>query len=164
VSALITARDGLSLSPPADEDVEAQMMIEKLLGQQLSVQDALRIAWVYNPRIRAEYSRLGVVGADVLQAGRLSNPKLYVAVLNSDVGGDANQVTFSIAQSFTDLLLLSSRSRLSKGEFERAKVQAGAAVMVLTRDVELRIGSINQLFVNRAEYRATAQRAGVEFA
>ena len=41
-----------------------------------------------------------------------------------------------LAQSFTDLLLLPSRSRLAKGEFERAKTQAGGAVMALTRDVE----------------------------
>lgn len=136
VSALITARDGLPLSSLPDEGTEAQTMVEELLGQQLSLEAALRIAWVHNPRIRAEYARLGIVGADVLQAGRLSNPTFSAAFLQSDVGGDANQVTFGLAQSFTDLLLLPSRSRLAKGEFERAKTQAGGAVMALTRDVE----------------------------
>ena len=135
VSAMVTARDGLALRPPADETTEAQT-IARLLGGELSAQDALRIAWVHNPRIRAEYARLGIVGADVLQAGRLSNPTLSAAVLHPDVGGEANQVTFGLAQSFTDLLLLPSRSRLAKGEFERAKTQVGGAVIALTRDVE----------------------------
>ncbi|TXH04503.1 MAG: TolC family protein [Nevskiaceae bacterium] len=136
VSALTTARGGPSLKSPDEADAQAQTVVESLLDLQLSVQDALSIALVRNPRIRAEYSRLGIAGAEVLEAGRLSNPTLSASILFANAAGAGNQTAFGLAQSFTDLLLLRSRSRLAKGAFERAKAQAGASVLELARDVE----------------------------
>ena len=136
VSFLTTARGIPSLTAPDDDNAQSQALINNLLGQQLSAPDALRIALMRNPRLRAEYSRLGIASAEVLQAGRLSNPTLSASVLFPNVAGEANQVGFGIAQNFIDLLMLPSRSRLAQGEFERAKAQAGAAVMDLTREVE----------------------------
>ena len=136
VSTHTAARGGPLIKPPGDEDSRTRTLIENLLSRQISVQDALSVALVHNARIRAEYSRLGFATADVLGAGRLNNPTFSASVLFSNVAGAANQVGFGLAQSFTDLLLLRSRLRLAKGEFVRAKLQAGAAVMTLTRDVE----------------------------
>jgi cobalt-zinc-cadmium efflux system outer membrane protein len=136
VSALTVARGGPSLQPGDDGDAQTLATIDNLLGQQLSVQDALGIALIHNPRIRAEYSRLGFASADVLEAGRLSNPTFSVSVLLSNAAGAADQVGFGLAQSFTNLLLFPSRSRFAKGELERVKAQVGAAVMALTRDVD----------------------------
>lgn len=136
VSALTAARGGPSLKAPDQDDAQVRTMIDSLLGRELKIQDALSIALVHNPSVRAEYARLGFAGADVLQAGRLSNPTLSVSVLFSNAAGAANQVGFGLAQRFTDLLLLPSRSRLAKGEFERTKAQVGGAVMALARDLE----------------------------
>ena len=136
VSAMSAARGGPAIKTPGDEDPQSQALIDDLLSQQIGVQDALRIALVHNPRIRAEFSRLGFATADVLEAGRLSNPTFSASVLFTNAPGAANQVGFGLAQNFTELLLLRSRLRFAKGEFGRAKLQAGAAVMTLTRDVE----------------------------
>ena len=136
VSALTTARGGPRIQAPDQADAESQAIMDRLLAQQLSAQDALSIALTHNPRVRAEYSRLGIASADVLEAGRLSNPTFSVSVLRPNVAGAANQIGFGLVQSFTDMLLLPSRSRLAKGEFARTKAQAAAAVMMLSRDVE----------------------------
>ena len=160
VSSLMVARGAPALMPPDQAQAQAKAAIGRLLGQQLSVEDALSIALVNNARIRAEYSRLGIAGSDVLEAGRLSNPRLSVSVLDSNAAGQADQVGFGLAQSFTDLLLLRARSRIASSAFERTKAQAGAAVMELTRDVEaawFRLVGAQQV----AEMRASvAQAAG----
>ncbi len=136
VAGLTAARGVPSIKPPGDEDARGRAQMEHLLSQQISEQDALGVALVHNPRIRAEFSRLGFATADVLEAGRLSNPTFSASVLFTNAPGAANQVGFGLAQNFTELLLLRSRVRIARGEFGRAKLQAGAAVMTLARDVE----------------------------
>jgi cobalt-zinc-cadmium efflux system outer membrane protein len=110
-------------------------LLEKLLQQPLTTESAIQIALINNPQIRVEYARLGIAAAAVYDAGRLSNPGLGASVMSSSESSAANQVTFGLAQSFTDLLLLSSRSRLADAQFERSKQEAGAAIINLAADV-----------------------------
>ena len=97
---------------------------------------ALRLALADNPRMGALYARLGLASADVYDAGRLSNPRFSGAVMTPDAAGEANQVTFGIAQRFTDLLLLPARQRFAAREFERVQFEVGQAVLDLALDVD----------------------------
>ncbi len=133
LNALVTARGGPAL-PAADAAQNA--WIHELLQQPLAVDDAVRIALSNNPRIRGEYARLGIASADVYDAGRLSNPRFSASVLNSSATGAADQVTFGLAQSFSDLLLLRARSRLASGEFARAKQQTAQDILNFVGEVE----------------------------
>ncbi|MGH9176640.1 MAG: TolC family protein, partial [Vicinamibacterales bacterium] len=56
--------------------------------------------------------------------------------LDSDEAGAADQVTFGLAQSFTDLLLLRARGRLARGELDRANHMAANEIFSLAADVE----------------------------
>lgn len=118
-------------------DVETRTLVAQWLAQPLTADRAVQIALVNNPAQRVVYARLGVASAEVYNAGRLSNPRFSAAVMFSDAAGAASQVTFGLAQSFTDLLFLSARSRLAEGEFERAKQQAGSEILKLAADVEM---------------------------
>ena len=133
VRSMVSDRRGHVLSEP---DSETQKLVADLLATPLTAESTVQIALVNNPRMRAEYARLGLAAAEVYTAGRLSNPRFSVATLFSNAADAANQVTFGLAQSFTDLLLLPARSRLAKGEFERAKQEAGSAIIELAADVE----------------------------
>ena len=97
---------------------------------------ALQLALADNPRVRSLYARLGLASADVYDAGRLSNPRFAGAVMTPSVAGEVNQLTFGIAQRFTDLLLLPARRRLAAREFERVQAEVGQAVLDLALDVD----------------------------
>lgn len=123
---------------PVNDDTQAgQRLLAELAGRPLSARDAIHLALVNNPGLKAEYARLGFAAADVYDAGRLSNPSLSASVLFPNVSGDANQVGFGLVQSFTDLLLLPARSRFAEGEFERAKLLVGMSALNLAADTEL---------------------------
>jgi cobalt-zinc-cadmium efflux system outer membrane protein len=131
VTALV-AEHGRDASAPAD----AGALVSELLAQPLSAEGAVRIALVSSPGLRSEYARLGIASADVYDAGRLANPTLAAALLDSNRSGAVSQRTFGIAQSFTSLILLSARSRLAAGELQRAQQSVAGAVLDLAAQVE----------------------------
>jgi cobalt-zinc-cadmium efflux system outer membrane protein len=136
VQTQITERGGAQL--PALDSVNnsaesAQLVTELLSHSPLTMDDAVRIALIANPKLRSEYAKLGLSGAEVYSAGRLSNPTLSASIL---FGGDGDKTTFGLAQSFTDLLLMPTRSRLAQAEFERAKVAMGGELIHFSAEVE----------------------------
>jgi outer membrane protein, heavy metal efflux system len=146
---------------PAQDDRDAGThLLAELAGKPLSARDAIHLALVNNPGLKAEYARLGFAAADVYDAGRLSNPSLSASVMFPNVSGEANQVGFGLAQSFTDLLLLPARSRFAEGEFERAKLLVGTAALNLAADTELaytRLAAAWQVLTMREAIAKAAQ-------
>lgn len=133
VAALLQSRG--QATNPADTGTARQLLAE--LGERpLGASDAVRLALVNNPQLKAEYARLGFAAADIYDAGRLSNPSLSASILFPNVSGEANLVGFGLAQSFTNLLLLPARSRFAQGEFERVQQEVGAQALNLAADVE----------------------------
>lgn len=114
----------------------AKEMFANFAGRPLSAADAVRMTLVNSPQLRAIYAELGVGAADVYEAGRLSNPTLSASVLFSSEPGASSQVGLGLVQNFTDLLLLSRRSRLAQTEFERIKQTVAAKVLALAADSE----------------------------
>jgi cobalt-zinc-cadmium efflux system outer membrane protein len=146
--------------PPTAGDTVASLLA-RLREQPLSAADAVRLALLNNPDMKAEYAGLGFAAADVYEAGRMANPLLSASVLFPDTGGEANQVGFGLAQNFTDVLLLRSRSRLAEGEYARARELIGAKALALAADTEaahLRVVGSWQLIAMR---EAVAQAATV---
>src|SRR6185503_14892651 len=58
--------------------------IEALLTEELTAETAVRIALMCNPALAAEYARLGIASAEAFRAGRLANPTLALAALDSN--------------------------------------------------------------------------------
>ncbi|MGH8496989.1 MAG: TolC family protein [Gammaproteobacteria bacterium] len=131
----LTAERGLDAAGQPDE--ETRELVHDLLSEPLSADDAVAIALLQNPRIRAVYAQLGFAAADVYRAGRLSNPRLSASWLDSDdPAAAAERLTLGLSQSFTDLLLLRARSRLAHGEFERAQQLAADEIVDLAADAK----------------------------
>jgi outer membrane protein, heavy metal efflux system len=133
VAGLVEARG--RTAPTADESARSRLIAD-LTARPLTTDAAVRIALTNNPRLKAEYARLGIAAAEVYDAGRLSNPTLSAAWLSSDESGAADQVSFGLSQSFTDILLLSARNRLARGEFERSKQAVGGEIQRLAAETE----------------------------
>jgi len=135
VAELLSSRGQVEQTAVEDREAIARL-VGQLTARPLAVTEAVRIALVNNPALRAEYSELGLAAADVYEAGRLSNPRLSASLLFVDEPGLADKIDLGLSQSFTDLLLLSARSRFAEGAFERTKALVGAAVLELAATVE----------------------------
>lgn len=140
---------------------ESAELLASLTAAPLTPDSAVRIALINNPRLAATYAALGFGAADVYKAGRIRNPVFSVSVLNSSVPFEQDQLTFGLAASFTDLITLSARKRLSAGAFAALKQSIGDEVLGFAGDAAkhyYRYVGAQQIAALRAQ---TANAAGL---
>lgn len=132
--AWVASRLGLAptWSPHA---TNAEPLSAELPTEPLSPEQAVRLAFLHNPRLREEYARLGLGRAELEAARRLSNPRVGYS-LRRPRAGIGSQITRSVSLGFTDLLLWPARKRLAAGELERLQQSVAAALLKLATDVE----------------------------
>jgi cobalt-zinc-cadmium efflux system outer membrane protein len=102
----------------------------------IGVDDAVRLAFFRNPRIRETYARLGIGRAELEEARRLANPTFGFARLTAQ-SGDGSQITRSLSFGLTDLLLLPARKRLAEGELDHLQKAVAGEVLALATEVEV---------------------------
>lgn len=90
---------------------------------------AVRLALAHSPVIRLLYAELGFAQADVYEATRLSNPSIGYERLSASGGG--TQSTWSISQSFMELLFAGYRSRMGQLELLQAQQRVAHDVLLL---------------------------------
>jgi outer membrane protein TolC len=105
--------------------------IQALLGKPLTVESAVQIALLNNSALKASFAELGVAEADFVQAGRMRNPGFSFGRISG--GGDA-EIDRSVMFDIAGLLTLPTRTRIEKGRFEQAKLQAAAQAVQLASD------------------------------
>ena len=110
-------------------DENTGKLLETLTSAPLSAESAVRIALINNPELQASYASLGFGAADVYEAGRIRNPILSGVFLDTNAAGERDQVTYGLVVSFTDLITLPARKRLSRGAFAAMKQRVGADVL-----------------------------------
>jgi outer membrane protein, heavy metal efflux system len=153
---------GREVATPPEEQLGT--LARESLRAPLGVEDSVRFALIHNPDVRATYARLGLGAADLYEAGRLSNPRFSVSLLNSSVSGE--QLTLALVQSFTDLLLLPSRSRVGQGEFQQLKQSVAHQVLelaALAEESHYRVLGAQQIATMR-DLAADAAAASAELA
>lgn len=134
VQALLQERGLPAVSAP--DKASAKLVDGILAGNPLSADDAVRVALLSSPELRADYARLGFSAAEVYDAGRLSNPVLSGAVLFTGTPGAVDRYDYGLSQDFLGLLLLPARSRLAQAEFERTRLEVGAAILARSATVQ----------------------------
>ena len=132
-NALMTLRGGLEVAAPHPEE-EMRKLTAEWLAAPLTVESAQRIALTRNPRLLAQYARLGIAQAEVYEAARISNPLFSFAWLDGNAGGA--QLALGLAQNFADLLYLSPRKRLARGGLTRTQQQVAGDLLALAAEVE----------------------------
>ena len=108
------------LTQPADI-AAAQVRINELLKQPLSVDSAVAVALLNNRGLQASLAELGIAEADLVQAGRLRGPSLSFGRL---AGGGIVEIDRAIIFDLLRLLTLPAATRLEQGRFEQAQLQA----------------------------------------
>ncbi|HXG55143.1 MAG TPA: TolC family protein [Vicinamibacterales bacterium] len=105
----------------------------RLREQPMTPVNAVQMALLRSPRLQQEYARLGLIRADVQEALQIANPRLNARRLT---GGGLTTTTLGLAMPLADLLVLPTRARLAKADYERAKSEIAASILVVTADVE----------------------------
>lgn len=107
-----------------------------LTDEPLTPDRAVAVALVHNPELRAEYARLGLVQADVLEASRPANPEVSLSAQESSAAGESMRLGYGLVQNFTDLLLLRARSDLAADHLAREKFRVAERIRTLALDVK----------------------------
>jgi outer membrane protein TolC len=113
-----------------DQDTIGEQ-VRTLLQKPLSVDDAVQVALLNNRSLQAEFYELGISEADLVQAGRLPNPRF--AMLYARNNGD-----YKIEQSFTfnvfSLLTMPRAVEIEKRRFAETQKQVSLEVMRLASE------------------------------
>ena len=131
----VEARLGIAPTHRSDRSASTPYVATEVPSQPLTVDDAIRIAFVQNPRIQEAYARIGIGRADLEDARRLSNPTFGYAKLDPRVG-PGTQITRSLSFGFSELLLLPARKRFAAAELARLQNAIAAELLMLATDVE----------------------------
>jgi outer membrane protein TolC len=113
----------------SDAEAESvQEMVRQLLANPLTADDAVQVALFHNRGLQATYAELGIAEAELVQAGRLTNP--HFAYLRTR-HGDERKLEWALTFPIIDLLTMPLRTRIESRRFEEAKLAvAGRAVDV----------------------------------
>ncbi len=125
----------LRIDADPDFDGPDPARIEALLADGLSREDAVQIALLGNPRLRAAFAELGVAEADLQQAGVYSNPSIETVVLWPPEGD--TEIDVEVAWNIADLWRMPVRKRVARAEADRVMMTVLAELLNTAADARL---------------------------
>lgn len=134
VDALASSRIGQSLPASKEAQLDPQAAhgeVQRLLATSLTADGAVRIALLNNPRVKIAFAELGIAEADLVQAGRLRNPRFGFGRLSGD---DGVEIDRSVMFDLVGLLTLPMRTAVEQRRFEQAQLQAALQAVRLASD------------------------------
>jgi outer membrane protein TolC len=125
-----TGKDVQWIKSDADQH-KVDQRIKELLQKQLSVDDAVQVALFNNKGLQASFYELGISEADLVQAGRLPNPRF--AMLYAKNGGE-----YKIEQALTfnifSLVTMPKAKEIEGRRFEQTQRQTILEVLRLANE------------------------------
>ncbi len=131
----VEVRSGHALRSPDADDAEVGRAIDAVLAKELTVDGAVRVALLANPKLRSELEEVSISQADLVQAGLLSNPTFTIGRTAWESEHIAPNLFASIEQSFLDVLTLPLKKRIAGAQLEATKLDVGDHVLELASEV-----------------------------
>ena len=100
--------------------------VKKILASPLAADNAVQVALLNNPGLQATYAELGIAEADLVQAGRMTNP--HFAYLRTSAGGE-RKLEWALTFPIIDLLTMPLRTRIEGRRFEQVKLAVAGQVL-----------------------------------
>lgn len=133
---IIDEHTGISqLYSPGAKDDSIQAAVTAMLADGLTVDEAVRIALLNNPRLQALFHEVGVSRADLVQAGLLTNPTLAGSVRFPESGGMAN-IMVALSQSVIDLVLIPIRKKIARSQLQQTQLRVAQQAVDLVAEVK----------------------------
>jgi outer membrane protein TolC len=116
----------LALGRPDRDEPRTASLVKERLTKPLDVDDAVQIALLNNPGLKAFYAELGIAEAELVQAGRIGNPRFtYLRTSH----GDQRSIEWSLTFPIIDLLTMPLRTRIEAQRFAQAKLELARRVI-----------------------------------
>lgn len=148
----------------SESDAESvQATVKNMLASPLSADDAVQIALINNRGLQATYAELGIAEADLVQAGRMTNP--HFAYLRTR-DGDERKLEWALTFPIIDLLTIPLRTKIEGRRFEEVKLAVAGRVVetaIETRKAYVQAVAAEET-VRYMEQVKTAAEAGAELA
>ena len=130
VANLVVERGGAAFSdrenPAAPAGVNVQTYTN--LKGPISIDRALHIALTNSPNLQAQYARLAISRADVLQAGLLRNPT-FDATVGAGITGAPTRFALGAVYPFIDLVYRKSRTKAARADFRATQIEVAESVI-----------------------------------
>ena len=130
VSGLVTERGsatfGNSENPATHAGVDVQTFSN--LNGSISIDRALHIALTNSPNLQAQYARLAISRADVLQAGVVRNPTVD-ATVGVGITGDPTRFALGALFPILDLVYRKSRTKAARADFRAIQIEVAESVI-----------------------------------
>lgn len=112
----------------------AEQRIRELVKRPLDQEAAVQIALLNNPRMQAEFERIGMARSDLVAAWKLPNPRLGADAVFYGESSDP-ELRMDLTLSLTRLLSMPSRVSTARSGLERAKLEVLGATLDLSFEV-----------------------------
>ena len=89
----------------------------EILGKPLSVDDAVQVALLNNAALKARFAELGIAESELVQAGRLANPRFTFSNRRSS---DVTSIDRTVLFNVMSLLAMPLAQKVAGRQFERA--------------------------------------------
>jgi len=113
---------------------EVRSATTAMLAQPLTPSRAVQVALLNNKTLHAEYTRLGIGQAELVQATLPPNPIAAGKVTFADDG--ATNLVFGGALQVIELLRIPLKRRVAKSQLEEAKIEVAARVLGVVAEVQ----------------------------
>jgi cobalt-zinc-cadmium efflux system outer membrane protein len=125
------------LDPKAD--AEARERVDALLTDGVTLEEAIKVAFLAGPELQLALERLEISRADLVAATTISNPVLVGGTRQPQ--GDLaafypdRTISFGVVQSLIGLLTIPGRRGVAKHDLERARYEAARSAVRLAAEV-----------------------------
>jgi outer membrane protein TolC len=110
---------------------EVRKLVAERLQRPLSVDDAVWIALVNNTGLQALYAELGIADANLVQAGRLRNPRFSFSRL---AGGDVLEIERKLFFDVASILAAPLLVKVERGRLEHAQLSSAMEAVRIAAD------------------------------
>ncbi len=112
----------------SEERAKTDRQTEQLLDRPMSVNDAVQVALLNNRSLQASFEELGISEADLVESGRLPNPRFVVR--HSSAGG-LYDIEETVSVNVLSLLTLPYRHAIQKRRFEAVRSAIAVEIVQL---------------------------------
>jgi outer membrane protein TolC len=138
-----------AMLPRKDTDQAATIAATRdLLRKPLTVEEAVQIALLHNAGLKASLAELGISDADLVQAGRLPNPRF---TYSNRRNGDLTTIDRTVMVSVMSLLTMPLAKQVAGRQYEAMQFLVAAEVVRLASDTR------------RAYFSAVAAQEAVKY-
>ena len=128
-------RDRIGQAPSyqrtAEQTDAARARVAELLRQPLDADTAVQVALLNNADLQADYAELGIAEADLVRAGRLSNPSLGFGRLS---GNGVVEIERAVIFDVWGLLTMPLARQVEQRRFEQTQLRAAGATVTVAAE------------------------------